>query len=156
MEKSKEELLKEVNKSITAFVNDANINDIRLLSIIMHLYLESYMNNIISSKLKHPERIIDRLPFYRKCTLLDAFGIFDENINLKNNINKINKIRNHYAHNLESPIDEEIPTKVVDLISQMRPLDKDRLEKDTYNTVMKFRLLSIETISKLSQISENG
>ena len=59
-------------------LKDIQIEDMRLLGIIMNLYLEYiYINAIIRSKFKHPEPILNKFGFKQKCLLIKALGLFD-------------------------------------------------------------------------------
>ena len=102
MEKDKEKQLNDSIKFINAFTCNINIDDIRLLSIVMDIYIENAMEDKIKSKLKNPEKILDgRSNFNYKCKLLDAFGVFDEGKGkkLRINIKNIHRIRNEYGVN---------------------------------------------------------
>ena len=102
--------------------------DIRYLSIISHLYVEYYLNELIRLKFVEAKLIIDEKElgsFYNKFLILKALGIFKhkDKDKLIKNINLITRIRNFYAHNLL--ISDELPDAVKNRIKQLVYLDHE-------------------------------
>ena len=113
-----EELSKALSEAANFFISIARnlkeINDMRFLPIIMHQYIEYYIDIIITNQLEHPEFILKErhsFGFYEKCILLRALGIFDgsEGKKLLINIRIITRIRNYYAHEMDISVGEIFP-----------------------------------------------
>lgn len=132
------------------------IRNLRFLSIIAHLYVEYFLDEIICIKFKQPELIIDNEElgsFFNKFTLLRSIGIFDSKKDLERNIEMINRIRNFYAHNML--IEDVIPQEIVDRINEMKYIEGS----NTYGESMegmdeenKFHIIGISTITSLSNL----
>ena len=135
--------------------------DIRYLSIISHLYVEYYLNELISLKFVEAKLIIDEKElgsFYNKFLILKALGIFEHKDKLIENINLITRIRNFYAHHLL--ISDELPEEVKSRITQLVYLDSEGNESDwdvpwdeivdEYKT--KLHVCAVSTIGVLQQI----
>lgn len=156
MEKDKEELLTKSLNFGFALISNININDIRFLSIIMHQYLEYYIDGIIQRMLRHPDKILNDLNFDKKCKLLIAFGFFDEveGKKLLVNIKLMNMIRNHYAHHMDVSLGEEIPPRIKKHINSMIELGKADSEPiDRSDLVEWFRNQCFLTIAELGRIN---
>ena len=114
----------------TAISRNLNeINDIRFLPIIMHQYLEYFIDNVISSQFKNPESILKErhsFGFYEKCFLLKALGIFDGQAGkeLLINIRIMTRIRNYYAHEMDISVGEIMPENIKDMINSMHMFGK--------------------------------
>ena len=133
-------------------LKDIQIEDMRLLGIIMNLYLEYiYINAIIRSEFKHPEPILNEFGFNEKCILIKALGLFDgqEGKKLLENVIKMNEIRNFYAHHLDTEI---IPTNVKTKIDKMHLLAK-RECKENDNFIEKYRCKVLSTFAELEKLS---
>ena len=97
-----------------------NSRTIRELALVTHLYIEYFVNELIVAKLKTPEFVIDDRDlgsFKSKLLLLKAMGVFDTAPHVLNNIEHIQGIRNHYAHNLL--VAEDVPERVINRIKQL-------------------------------------
>jgi hypothetical protein len=103
------------------------IEDLRLISIIAHQYIEYFLDEIICQKLKYPEFIVDNIylgTFHNKFILLQSLGVLygdKSDLDLVENIRLINEIRNFYAHNLT--LKEEVPQEIQKKINKMNYLD---------------------------------
>jgi len=116
-----DKLCDEVNKA----------SDVRYLSLIPHLYIEYYLNELISLKFDKAELILDKIDlgsFYNKFLILRALGIFKQNDKLIKNIELITRIRNFYAHNLL--ISNRLPEENKSRIKQLVYLDDEGNESD--------------------------
>lgn len=98
------------------FHRDNAHSDIRMISLMGGYYLDFLLEITIEAKLKKPNRWSRNLLFNSKVDLLEALGHFEdrnpkipglENDPLSfdmnealNDIRVLNKIRNHYAHNI--------------------------------------------------------
>lgn len=92
----------------------------RELAYVAHLYVEYFLNELIVATFKFPELIIDSNDlgtFHSKLTLLRAHGIFDKKPAVLRNVELIQRIRNHYAHNLLMTNDE--PEPVVSRVTEL-------------------------------------
>lgn len=79
------------------------IEEPRLLVLKVHLYMEIIVNEILKKNLKQPE-ILDNYSFYQKVNILKAIGIF--NNSLSDDLLYLNKLRNHFAHDLRYDVAE--------------------------------------------------
>ena len=81
------------------------IKDIRGLVLVLHLYIEWWLNLLIKKYFKNHDIILDDnllndlKSFSNKVRILNAVGVLDENI--FEDIKTVNKIRNIFAHNLD-------------------------------------------------------
>jgi len=106
--------------------NDAR--DVRELALVAHLYIEYFVNELIVAKLKSPEIVIDDRDlgsFRSKILLLRAMGVFDAAPHVLKNVELVQGVRNHYAHNLL--VIDEVPEPVVSRIKQLVYFDWDDL-----------------------------
>ncbi len=140
--------------------NLKEVNDMRFLSIIMHQYLEFFIDNILTSKFEHPE-IIDKyyyyFGFYQKCILLGAFGIYEGSSGekLRSNIKIMNEIRNHYAHHMDISLGDAIPEKIKHKIDAMHNFGQMKC-KDEDGISSKYKSLCIMTFLELSNLYLDG
>jgi len=110
------------------YVDDFNeITDFRSRSLVMNLYIEYWINEMIVESFVHSEKIINDInglgTFDKKLKLLESLGIF-ENIpepprmtDILHNIRQIESIRNRYAHHpllRKNEIDQSIRDKIAD------------------------------------------
>ncbi len=103
-------------------VNDAE--DIKPLSLILQLYIEYFISELIRLKFNSPKIIIDNNElgsFSNRLNILCALDIFEKKESLLRNIKIINRIRNYYAHNLI--IDNSRPSEIVNRIRELVNLD---------------------------------
>lgn len=73
-----------------------------VLILRAHLILETYLDDFIVNFFKKGDLILKKMSFYQKITIIEATGEVD--INLLATINKMNEIRNKFAHNLKYQI----------------------------------------------------
>lgn len=128
------------------------IDDPRLEILIIHLYAEYWINEIIKKIFRHPDVILDaNIDFYKKYTIIKAYGVIQDKRVLEN-IETLNSIRNHYAHTLD--YDRVLESSVVhDKIKKMSLLTSENshnLESD--NPLEYLRNCSISTLYELSKI----
>ena len=98
-----------INDDITfEYIARLKFREDELGSIIKgHLLVEFILNRLISQKCKSPQKILDdhrSYPFSVKLQLLYSMNLLPTHI--FQNINRINKVRNQLAHNLEIEIEE--------------------------------------------------
>lgn len=83
----------------TSFLKDiVEIQDIRLLILLAHLYFENYIDEILKKRLGHSSKMLD-FRFIVKLEILYASEIISDD-NFYAELKFINKLRNKYAHNL--------------------------------------------------------
>lgn len=131
-----------------------SIKDIRLLSLVGNLYVEYYINEIITKKLKNPELIIDNInlgTFSGKFTILITLGTFTNKTNLKKSIEIINSIRNHFAHNMIFP--DGIPEKVINYVKQLETYFSPDVKYIPSRIPEKMQVALVNTIWNLKKIS---
>lgn len=99
------------------------MKDFRILVLFVHLNIEFWMNKLIEIEISRPKIIMqnnDFKTFSNKLDLLYATDIIED----KNyqQIKLVNKIRNHYAHNIV--LTEEFPEEVKGLMNSLITLSK--------------------------------
>ena len=139
-------------------------NNIRELALIAHLYVEYYINEIIVMALKKPNLVIDDNElgsFKNKMLLLQSLGFFEHEQYVLQNIALIQRIRNHFAHNLL--ISEEVPNQIFDRIKQLIYSDNGKICKydvpwcehsDPLHAQL--HVCSVATTNELIRIIERG
>lgn len=81
------------------------IKDTRGLILVLHLYVEWWLNELIKKYFKNSDVILDENPlnnlksFYNKLMLLNSIGILEGDV--FEDIKTVNRIRNIFAHNLD-------------------------------------------------------
>lgn len=136
------------------------VRGVRFLSIVTHLYLDYFVNELICREFGHPEEIIDGKvlgEFNNKFALLKARGFFDDKLALEKNVALLTRIRNHYAHNLS---DEGVPEEVEHRVLELNELP-EFAEQPKFFEVFKvgndledaFRVRAIQTILVLAKES---
>jgi hypothetical protein len=88
------------------------IEDSKLFTIKMHLYMEAVISEILSENLKKPE-LLENYSFYRKVEILNAMGILNDSS--LNDLLHLNNIRNKFAHNLTYDLSDVNMSKFSDL-----------------------------------------
>ncbi len=137
------------------------VRGVRFLSIITHLYLDYFVNELVCREFAHPEEIIDGKvlgEFNNKVSLLKARGFFDEKQALEKNIALLTRIRNYYAHNLS---DEGVPKEVEHRILELKELPEfDKQPKEFFSAFKvgsavedDFRVRAIQTVLVLAKES---
>jgi len=126
-----EQLYKNLNNELRSARN------IKEISLITHLYIEYYFRELIFVKFKLPENIINN-SFNSKFNILVSTGILEQD--LIENIKVIQKIRNHYAHNII--IEKNIYRNIEEKIRKMHFIIGPTISDE------KGDILSIEDIQK--------
>lgn len=139
------------------FTADLMTQDMRWLSILMHQLIENHIDMIINLAFKHPLITNHKhiFAFDEKLIIAEALGIFDgeDGKKLKKNVNIIQKIRNHYAHNLDQTSGKRIPSPQADRIKEMHDFfSPDKIDDYDLISVFKFRCMS--TIAELNRIAD--
>jgi len=89
-------------------------NDLTLIVLKGHLLLEEILTGIIEDNCRHPRALVEaRLEFYQKLVLAKALLPLGQNNELWKGVEKVNSIRNKFAHHIEP---EGIVDKIDDLI----------------------------------------
>lgn len=94
--------------------------NIKELALVAHLYVEYFVNELIVETFRTPGLVIDddKLgSFGSKILLLEAMGLFNDVPHVLSNVTLIQRIRNHYAHNLL--LTDEVPEPVASRIKQL-------------------------------------
>lgn len=129
-----------------------NYKEKRLLVLLLHLYSEYFLNELIKLSFPNYERILDMTFANKLKILLGLRVISDDGIN--NNLKSLNKIRNLCVHTLElDTITEEITESVL----KMKEIGSDKIKasKLPENDLQKLQLYSLSTIIALYGLSEN-
>ena len=103
-----------------------DVHNVRELALVTHLYVEYFMNELIVAKLKSPALVIDDSElgsFKNKILLLRSMGFFEGIPHVLRNMELIQRVRNHYAHNLL--LTDEVPEPVASRITQLVYFDGD-------------------------------
>ena len=87
------------------------VHDMRYTIVMLHLYLEFWLDKVIEKKCKNSKKILE-FNFFQKLRILNGFGIVSDE--LFNDIKIINELRNTFAHELDIP-ENEIDTKLIHL-----------------------------------------
>lgn len=105
--------------------------------LIIHLYVEYFVNEILKKKLPKPKKIIDKYTFAKKVDIIESLKILTSE--LINDIRQTNKIRNLFAHNIETDsidFQNELLKEVKKLSSYDRLNDKSKMTPyDIFNIV---------------------
>lgn len=129
-------------------------DDMRSSALNLHLFVEYCINEIIRIRFDDCQEIFDEKKwgwsFGRKVKLLKCSGVLVEDSILAQNIGVVQDIRNYYSHTLKLASDE-VDENIVHFVHEMKPLH-ERLEMDSWTTLDKFQLLTLETIASLLQL----
>lgn len=98
----KSDLTQDVTYSFVAMIGQ-HPNEITLV-VIGHFLVEHLLNQIILSKCKNPNKIIN-FTFAIKTEILDSMGLLPDDI--YKNISKLNSIRNKVVHTLKANLIEK-------------------------------------------------
>ena len=80
------------------FKEVCSCEDVRLLTLVSHLYIENFLNEIINRRIPNPNKILD----YRFKQKLDIIHSLNHlSLDLYDDINFLNKLRNSFAHDLK-------------------------------------------------------
>ncbi|MFZ2472405.1 MAG: hypothetical protein WAW52_10750 [Methanothrix sp.] len=130
----------------------------RFLSIIMHQQIENCINNIIRHSFKHSEKIVDSpgyiFGFEQKYIIAQALGIFDSDRGkkLKTNINEIQRLRNYYAHEIDSASGKKIQEPQEHQINAMYNFFEPPSKIDKSDLVLMFKMNCLSTIAELNKV----
>lgn len=128
-------------------------SDIRAISLILHLHIEYWVNEILSTRLDNAQIVLEDYnglgTFGNKVKLLNALGIIHESSDLSHNIQHVQRIRNLYAHNL---IIEEINDEIKREIEGMKALHERTDDLTSRPLEDKFVLLGLETMASLQEL----
>ena len=135
------------------------LRGVRFLSIITHLYVNYFVNELVCREFKHPEKVIDDKDlgeFNNKLSLLKARGFFDGQKELEKNVELLTRICNYYAHNITS---KGLPMEVSDRVKELKALPEFKNEKKgffapfLYGNELEdlFRVHAIQTILVLAK-----
>lgn len=108
-----------------------------LVSILRaHLIIESYLDNFLINFFKKGDLILKKMSFSQKITIICATGEVDNSLLLV--INKLNEIRNKFAHNIKYRIKSEDVSSLSNLSFQ---------DGQAYNGDLQTLLMCIVAIS---------
>jgi len=130
-------------------------NELRTLALVVHLFVEYYINEIIIKLFPKGEIIIENRAlnsFSKKINILKAWDLFKSDSDLLKNINLVNEIRNKYAHNLiASEVDKEAAKKINDIkILEIRYANVGFASQ--FDTVNQFKAKAVSTIISLNEV----
>jgi len=84
----------------------AKIKDPLTLTIKGHLFIENCINEILEQSIPNPKKLLKNSSFNNKIVLYDALNLCPDK-NFTKKLIAINKLRNHYAHNLEKKLSKK-------------------------------------------------
>ena len=117
-EKVLDERSKEVKKVNKEFMRDTKSSEILIVILKAHLYIERELIKTLTDTIID-EKILKNTTFVQKLELAKSMGIIDD---IGGALNKVNSIRNGYAHDIDYVFDEKI---FEDLLSTLNKEDKD-------------------------------
>jgi len=117
-EKILDERSKEVKKINKKFMSDTKSSEILIVILKAHLYIERELIKALTETIID-EKILKNTTFVQKLELAKSIGIIDD---IGGALNKVNSIRNGYAHDIDYVFDEKI---FEDLLSTLNKEDKD-------------------------------
>ncbi|KOR78362.1 hypothetical protein AM232_07730 [Bacillus sp. FJAT-21352] len=115
------------------FVKDVEHDDILMVILKTHLYIEKEMIELTEEFFKFPTRLSD-YKFKARLNLLYSLGIIEKQ--LYEPISSINDIRNKFAHNLTYEFTEKDYKRIKDTLSK-EILTEFKKDKDFYSTFNK-------------------
>ncbi|MEM5563846.1 hypothetical protein WNY78_01960 [Psychroserpens sp. AS72] len=135
MKKSKFEINKEKLLGLFEELDESSI-----IVIKGHLLVEESLNNIIENFVHHSGIIQKaRLSFSQKILIAKSMSLTEQNHSIWNVINKLNTLRNDFAHRLTS---ETRQHKIDDLIKllkiEVESLDDEKLDLSDQNTALNY------------------
>ncbi len=102
----------DIGDTYARMVKELNgVHDMRYIVVMLHLYLEFWLDKIIEKKCKNSKKIME-FNFFQKLRILNGFDIVPDE--LFHDIKVINELRNTFAHELDIP-ENEIDTKLIQL-----------------------------------------
>ncbi len=130
--------------------------DFRSKVIILHLYIEYWINEIIRISHRNAELIIDDEElgkFGNKIKILKIRGFIDYE-NLLVNLKQIQEIRNHYSHVLL--MKDELDQKIKDKIENMKTLYiRKELDISKKSFEEKFLICAFDTFNFLEKLFDH-
>lgn len=141
-----ENLVAEINP-ITVF--SEKTGDIRLLVLVLHLYAEHFINEIVTKTVEKPGLILEDsdMRFYsKKLTILESLNVFKDPVLLKN-LRLLNKIRNDCVHVLDK---QQV---IVATESRVRELVHIGGPETVLNPISWLGLVAVDTILQLQDLS---
>ncbi|RKP55563.1 hypothetical protein D7Z26_10295 [Cohnella endophytica] len=115
------------------FIRDTEGENYFQIILRAHLYIEHELRILLTNNLKHPEIIGDRIKFTEITRLVFALGLLP--LEEMPSINRINKLRNAYAHNLGYEIDEREVNSLLDSLSEKQKSSFKRFNKETKDLI---------------------
>ena len=117
-EKLKAERAKESKETIKNFMNDTKSEEILIVVLKGHLYIERELIKLLTESIID-EKILNGTTFRQKLDLANSMRLVD---GFYGALGKVNSIRNAYAHEIDYEFDEKI---YEDLLSTLTKEDKD-------------------------------
>lgn len=141
--KSKRRDYSEKDKIYRRLADEINEPDpLRSKVLTLHLYIEYWLDNIIEKEKNKGKDFSNVGTFHQKNESLHNLKIIDDH--LYSNIEKINKIRNIYAHTLEL---EKVQDKVHEYLSQIKfSPDFDTSSQDILESIVIQSMFELEEI----------
>ncbi len=150
---------------------NADINrvpDLRSKALLIQLYIEYWINEIIVNSFPNPEFIIDDDTigsFENKLKIVEALDILKSDPKLIKNIRYFQRIRNQYAHYLLG--ENDVNQKIIDCVKNIEPLwrksdfiigktTEDRLVELGLDTFQYLSLFSLGEINKEKTFTNYG
>ncbi|MGE7907519.1 hypothetical protein ACQKNS_24425 [Peribacillus sp. NPDC094092] len=115
------------------FVKDVEHNDILMVILKTHLYIEKEMIELTEEFFKFPKKLSE-YKFKARLNLLYSLGIIEKQ--LYEPISSINDIRNKFAHNLTYEFTKKDYKRIKDTLSK-ETLTEFKKDKDFYSTFNK-------------------
>ncbi|ASN04266.1 hypothetical protein [Virgibacillus necropolis] len=123
--------LKDWRESYEHFIELTNDENMLIIVLRAHLYLEREINELLS-KVSLNGKLLE-VQFSHKIDLVKSLGVVDEE--LIPPIGKLNKIRNQYAHDLEFEVTQK---DYQDLLSTLSKKEKAHFEEELINFYKKY------------------
>lgn len=117
-DKMKIEIAKESRKVNKFFMQDTKSDDILIVILKAHLYMERELIKTLTETIID-ENVLKSTTFRQKLDLANSMGLLDE---YYGTLGKVNSIRNNFAHNINFKFDEKT---YEDLLSTLTKVDKD-------------------------------
>lgn len=112
------EIAKESRNLNKKFMEDTKSNDILIIILKAHLYMERELIKTLTDTILD-EKVLKATTFRQKLDLAKSMGLLDEYYGA---LGKVNSIRNSFAHSIEYTFDEKT---YEDLLSTLPKIDKD-------------------------------
>lgn len=141
----KETMLIELKNLRLEFLQDVKHEEILIVMLRAHLYIEQELIAIIEKCLVNSKVMdVERLTFIQKLNLVYALGILDKSVHRA--IAKFNNIRNGFAHTLNFQVDDLAVDSIISCLSRDKKNDMefdlgDFQIKNQTSLIDKFRLV---------------